>query len=312
MLKNPQVPPDPALVALRPLAEISRSVRGWRVEIALVLALLALGWGAHRANRVLEGYAQESRAPGEVGPLPNGQALRILSLGFERLVADLFWLRTVYYVGDERSHAAGYPAAPRLARLVTDIDPYFTSAYVHMNSVLSVLMKAPRDAYTLLEKGLRYNDHDWRLHFLQGFTLFFDLEDYGPAAERMRAAFDRGGPPYLQLLAARLYAEAGTPETAMVFIAARLREEANSEARERLERRYRDLWITRDLARIETAIAEFERERGRAPRSYSELLDAALLIPEPRDPAGDAYLLHNGEGATRHAYEQLELGGGGE
>ncbi len=277
------------------------------VDAVLIAALVAVTLGAYASNRWLEGRSVEPGRPWLVGPLPDGKVLRVASLGFERLVADLFWLRTVYYVGDEEVTEAGYPDAPRLARLVTDIDPYFTTAYILMNSVLSVLMGEPEQARDLLEKGLRYNDDDWRLHFLQGFTLFFDLNDHGPAAEHMRAAFERGGPPYLQLLAARLYAEAGAPETAMAFIEARLREEHTSEGRDRLRSRYHDLWVERDLVRIERAIRAFEAERKRAPASYAELLDAGLLIPEPRDPAGAAYSLGDGRPASGFEYERLRV-----
>ena len=277
------------------------------VDAVLIAALVAVTLCVYASNRWLEGQSVAAGRPWQVGPLPDGKALRVASLGFERLVADLFWLRTVYYVGDEQVTEAGYPDAPRLARLVTDIDPYFTTAYILMNSVLSVLMREPEQARDLLEKGLRYNDGDWRLHFLQGFTLFFDLDDHGTAAEHMRAAFERGGPPYLQLLAARLYSEAGKPETAMAFIEARLREEHTSEGRDRLQSRYHDLWVERDLARIERAIRAFEAERKRAPASYTELLDAGLLIPEPRDPAGAAYTLEDGRPASAFEYERLRV-----
>ena len=275
------------------------------IDAVLIATLVAVMLGVYASNRWLEGQSAEGPAAWQLGPLPDGKLLRVASLGFERLVADLFWLRTVYYVGDEEVTQAGYPDAPRLAELVTDIDPYFVTAYILMNSVLSVLMNEPEQAHDLLAKGLRYNDDVWRLHFLQGFTLFYDLNDPGPAAEHMRAAFERGGPPYLQLLAARLYAEAGAPETAMAFIEARLREEHTSEGRDRLRSRYHDLWVERDLARIERAIGAFETERMRAPASYAELLDAGLLIPEPRDPAGAAYSLADGRAVSGFEYERL-------
>lgn len=282
-------------------------VRRWGTDVVWLAALAAIIWGVYECNRWLESRAVEQRAPWEVGPLPDGNTLRVASLGFERLVADLFWLRTVYYIGDEDVTRAGYPDAPRLATLVTDIDPYFTTAYILMNSVLSVLMGEPQLAHDLVAKGLRYDDGSWRLHFLQGFTLFFDLGDHGAAAEHMRAAFERGGPPYLQLLAARLYAEAGAPETAMAFIEARLREEHTAEGRRRLEQRYRDLWIERDLQRVDQALRVFERERGRPAASYAELLDAGLLIPEPRDPEGAAYFLEEGRPATPYPHEPLRV-----
>jgi hypothetical protein len=275
--------------------KLRRFLRAACVNLLLVAGFLAGGLGIHAANLRLERLGLEARASGDVGPLPNGKALRVLSLGFERLVADLFWLRTVYYIGDEESHRAGYPAASRLAELVTDIDPHFTTVYVAMDSVLTTLRPEVDAAIRLLDKGLRYNDDYWRLHFLQGFNHFFYRRDYARAARLMRSAAERGGPEYLPLLAARLYAAAGSPETAMAFVQARL------------EGRYRDLWIHRDLAEIERAAARYRAAHGTAPERVDELVRAGLLAREPRDPAGGAYRIRAGRVECDLDYEPLSV-----
>src|SRR5262249_3195494 len=85
---------------------------------ALLIALLCVSaLGGHAASRALETRMRQARTTGDVGPLPDGKALRVLSLGFDRLICDLFWVRTIYYVGDDASQAAGYPAVERLANL---------------------------------------------------------------------------------------------------------------------------------------------------------------------------------------------------
>ena len=190
----------------------------------MLLSVLCVGGGGvHQANRALEARVHDRRPAGDVGPLPDGKALRVLSLGFDRLIADLFWLRTVYYMGDERSDAAGYPAAARLANLVTDIDPYFRTVYVVMSGAVGALQGDPDAAIALLEKGTRHVEY-WKLHFILGFNYFMEKLDYASAARHMQLAAEKGGPPYLQLLSARLYAQAGDPETAIAFIRARLQE----------------------------------------------------------------------------------------
>src|SRR5512145_2344466 len=90
---------------------------------ALIVSLFVAGWASHRTNRFLEARSVEQReSDGEIGPLPDGKTLHVASLGFERVLADLFWIRTLYYVGDDYAARAGYPSAERLAQLVTDID----------------------------------------------------------------------------------------------------------------------------------------------------------------------------------------------
>ena len=194
------------------------------LEAILLPGILIAGWAVYGTNLRLETHAVYRPADGEVGVLPDGKVLNVLSLGYERAVADLFWIRTVYYVGDENASSADWPAAERLANLVTDIDPHFDSAYVVMASVLNGLRKDPDAAIRLLEKGAA-NSNYWRIHFLLGFTYAMDKQDYVRGARHLERAFARGGPQYLQFLITRLYSSAGDPTTAMQFIAARLQQE---------------------------------------------------------------------------------------
>ena len=284
-------------------------LRQLRVEILLVAGILALSTGVWRINQVLEGHSAEQKILGEVGPLPDGHALRVLSLGFDRLLADLFWIRTLYYIGDERSHASGYPAAARLADLVTDIDPYFRTVYTVMPGALSGLARDPDAAIALLEKGVQHVEY-WRLHFYLGFNYFFWYLDFARAAEQMQAATELpGGPPYLPLLAARLHAEAGDPETAMLFIRERLAQAATPREREQLEKRYWDLWITRDLARIDEAIEGFGAENAAPPADVAALVRTGFLAEALLDPRGGHYRIEAGRAATDLEYEKLEVKG---
>jgi tetratricopeptide (TPR) repeat protein len=299
-LKRTQLPVDrPGVVA--------RALRDTRPDFALALLLCLLALGAHGVNLRLESFERATRPPGEVGPLPDGRALRVLSLGFERLVADVFWLRTTYYVGDEEVEEAGFPDAGRLAELVTDVDPHFTSAYVIMQSVLAVLRRDPDAALALLEKGLRHNPDHWRMHFLRGFMLFFDKGEYAPAAEHIRRASELGGPPYLQLLATRLYTQAGSPETALAFVETRLAGERDPKVRARLAVRRHDLVVERDLARIDAAVERFRAQTGRAPRDLGDLVARRLLPGVPLDPDGHPYFLERGRAAARAHFERLEV-----
>lgn len=287
---------------------MSRRSRRSHVDIFLALALCVVALGAHRVNLALDERVEELRADGDVGPLPDGKVLRVLSLGFERLVADLFWLRTVYYVGSDSSAKVRYPAAERLANLVTDIDPSFRTVYVVMSNALDGLRGDPDAGIRLLQKGIKHVDY-WKLHFMLGFSYFMEKLDYVSAGEQMRLAAEKGGPPYLPLLSARLYAQGGEPETALAFIQARLEATELPEARRALEKRYWDLWISRDLKAIDTAIAAYRRDREEDPRELSALVDAGFLPRAPLDPRGGAYRIRAGRASTDLVFQELKLHG---
>jgi tetratricopeptide (TPR) repeat protein len=276
-------------------------------ELLLLTWLLAAAAALHATNRWLEARQVAIRSDGDVGVLPDGHVVHVLSLGFERLVADLFWIRTVYYIGDELPSAAGWPAAERLANLVVDTDPHFDSAYVIMASVLSGLRKDPDAAIRLLEKGAQVSKY-WRIHFLLGFQYFMEKGDYVHGAQCLERAIALGGPPYMQFLVSRLYANAGDPDTAMQFIALRLKNEETPEIRTQLEKRLSDLWINRDLGRIDAAIGEYKAKFHRDPKDVRALVTSGLLRELPRDPKGGEYaIFSDGKAGTDLPYETLEL-----
>jgi hypothetical protein len=276
------------------------------LELILVPCLIAAIWAIHGSNTWLEARRVERISDGNVGVLPDGATLRVLSLGFERLVADLFWIRTVYYVGDEHASAAKWPGAERLANLVVDVDPHFDSAYVIMSSVLGTLRHDPDAAIRLLEKGAAVSSY-WRIHFLLGFQYFMEKDDYVRGAASLERAFELGGPSYLQFLISRLYTHAGDPDTAMQFVAARLQNEESPQIRAELEKRLSDLWITRDLECIEVAMQQYHAAHGREARDVRALVEAKLLPELPRDPKGGAYRIENGRATANVPYERIEL-----
>jgi len=285
-------------------------IRRYRFELAIAAALCVAGASIHAVNVRLEDYVVEDKLAGRVGPLPDGKVVRVLSLGFERLIADLFWLRTIYYVGDERSHQAGYPDVARLADVVTDIDPYFKTAYATLYTAVSDLGGDADGAISLLEKGVKYVRY-WRLHFYLGFSYFWDKLDYARAAEQMHKADEiGGGPPYLKYLVSRLYSQAGDSETALSFIRARLGEAETPEEREALQKRIWDLWINRDIRKINRAIKAYRAGHGGGPADIPVLVTAGLLEREPSDPKGGRYHLGaDGFATTELPYEVLKLHG---
>jgi hypothetical protein len=270
------------------------------------MGLLAAGWAAHGSNRQLETFDQEAIETGEVGVLPNGKVLRVAALGFERLVADLYWIRSVFYVGSEPAREANYPGTEALANLVTDIDPGFSSAYVLLGSVLGSLRYDADAAIRLLEKGAR-NTAYWRIRFMLGFQYFMEKGDYRKGAEHLQAAYDLGGPTYLPLLVSRLYAHGGDLDTSILFLRERLKQERFPKVRRKLERRLRDALIQRDLAQLQQAIERYTRERGSAPRDVAALVERGYWSGPLQDPAGLPYRIDDGRATSDTRFELLKV-----
>jgi tetratricopeptide (TPR) repeat protein len=171
--------------------------------------------------------------------------LRPAVLGFHPLVADLYWLRAVQYVGQHLETDGRFPHLPALVGLVTDLDPHFVDAYILGGLFLSTAGQYP-EAVAVYEKGIRYNPHRWELPYDLGRLYFLELTDDARALRWWLLA-DRlpGRPAYLPRFIARLHARTGALETALELWQ-HMAEDSDNEwvrkrAREEVERLVRQL-----------------------------------------------------------------------
>ncbi len=86
-------------------------------------------------------------------------------------------------------------------------------------------------------------------------------------------------------------AEAGSPETALVFLEARLRETSDPEMREVLAKRMKEVIIERDIQTLEGAVAAYQVQHSILPRTLTDLVAAGALPMLPLEPFGGSYLL---------------------
>lgn len=61
--------------------------------------------------------------------IPSAQTVKIASVGMETMVADLYWLSAIQYVGSNAISADYKKYLGVMLNLVTDISPYFTYPY---------------------------------------------------------------------------------------------------------------------------------------------------------------------------------------
>ncbi len=155
---------------------------------ALPLALAAALAGLTAAARLaLEPDA--SRAPPIRNPafLPSGRAARVTAFGQRLLVSDLYWLRTVQYMGETAmAGVKRWEALLPLADLVTDLDPRYGYAYQVAGSNLSGLAGRYAEADRILEKGLRNVPERWSLPFVLAVNKFLYEGDFAGGAAYAR------------------------------------------------------------------------------------------------------------------------------
>ena len=254
-----------------------------------ILLLACVGWLQgeldQRQDRTavqIEGLAQ----------LPKGEYLKPALLGYDHLGADVLWLRLVQVVGKKRNSADEYEWMYHAFDVITTLDPQYAYAYYAGGVILGDLANRPDLSIRLLERGVSANPDVWNIPFLLGYNYYFLLGDPAKGAEYiMKAASLPDGPSYLPGLATRMAAEAGNPDTALVFLEARLADTHDPEMREVLAYRMKEVIIERDLRILESAVEAYQMQHRTLPARLTDLVAARTLPNIPREPFGGNYRL---------------------
>jgi hypothetical protein len=217
------------------------------------------------------------------------------SLGFDGLMACIYWTRVVQYFGHRHYyHAVTYNELGPLLEVTTALDPQLTIAYEFGASFLA---PAPPNgagqldrAIKLIEYGIGKNPNNWRLYHDLGFIYYTELHDYKTAEETFRrGAKVPHANPAMKILAAQMAQHAGQFSTARMLWSATY--EANDEPhiRRNAVEHLRALRVDEDVTNLEAAVTRFGERTGRLPVSIRELAAAEHLPALPVDPDGHPY-----------------------
>jgi tetratricopeptide (TPR) repeat protein len=233
----------------------------------------------------------------EVLYISSPKVLKRASLGYEGLLADIYWTRAVQYFGDRhRNNARNYNLLAPLLEITTALDPHLVPAYQFGASFLAPAAPGgagePDRAIQLMEYGIQNNPNEWHLYYDLGFVYYMDLKDYAQASQ----AFERGSQvpgshPFLKILAAQMAAHAGDYETSRMLWTATYEGSHDSLIRQNAIDHLRALKVDEDVTNLQAAVTRFGERTGRLPSSFSELLAAEGLPGVPVDPDGNPYQL---------------------
>jgi len=278
-------------------------MRGQSAIMGVLLALAVGGvveLGPRLEERVVA-YQQRE----ETVWLPSAATLKRWSFGFEGLLADLYWLRAVQYYGRRAFRpGARFEQLDALLELVTTLDPHFLAAY-RFGAIFLALPPPqgagrPDRALALLDRGIAANPEEWRLLLDKGFVLLWDVRDYAKAAEVfLQVSRHPRAPTWTWDLAAAVYARAGRREIARRIWRDRLEHGESEQVRENARYQLLCLQAEEELERLHAIVRAFQRERGRWPASWQELILAGKLKHPPQDPLGYPYQLDSAMGAVR-------------
>jgi hypothetical protein len=244
--------------------------------------------------------------------LPDGEYLKIASLGYRELIADLLWIQSIQVMGEKKVSESSGRWLYRALDVITTLDPKFVRAYEAGGLALTTLVVLPEESNRLLMKGMRHNPAEWKLPFLIGINYYYELYDDAKAAEYMaQASRLPGAPSSLATLAANLYVSGHSPQQAVNLLTALYEEATDDSAKQLLEVRLKIVLTERDLQLLEQAINRYRMQNGHYPPTLEALVRAGLLSALPVEPSGGRYLYDAKSGAVSSSEmtERLTLTG---
>ena len=277
------------------------------IAAGLFAAALISHWNDQRPHNASSQFAEEQL-------YLNGPTMKRLTLAFNGVAADWYWMRSLQYVGGkivnyEDTHAGKFDLndlssldlrlLPSLLRMATTLDPQFLEPYYYGALVLPDI--DGNEAIALLERGIAANPNQWRLYQHLGY-IYWQRHDY----ERASRVYDAGSklpgaPPWMIAMSARMKAEGGAPQAAREMYLHINEVSDDITIRHMVEKQLMRLDSLDEREKIRWAISEYAARTGRCPPTWRELgatLRAAGLRVDasgaPLDPSTTPYRLSKG------------------
>jgi hypothetical protein len=229
--------------------------------------------------------------------LSSGTMLKKLSLGYDSLLADIYWTRAVQYFGSRVGMpGANFDLLAPLLNITTTLDPHLMVAYRFGAIFLSEPDPAGAGradlAVDLVKKGIAANPDQWRLYEDLGLIYSIHLKDYEKAA----AAYLEGSKNpnaliYMKVLAATVAQKGNSIETSKLIWGEVYATTKDKLVRQRALQHLESLDASIGLKQLNESSEDYWRKFGRYPTTIEELRDSGLGRGKLEDPAGYPYVM---------------------
>lgn len=260
--------------------------------VVLVCALAAQALLVRRLDRIRQGAPLE-----EMLYIGSSRLLQGLSLGFNGLMADIYWTRVVQYFGAKRQvRSANFSLVYPLLEITTDLDPHLMVAY----EAGSIFVSQPPPngagqpdlAVKLLEKGIRNNPGYWRLYFDLGFVNYMDRHDPAAAAEAfLEGSKIPGAKWWMKVTATAMLSKTNEPSTARMLWQQMYETSSDERVRQTARMHIVSLEVNEIVPRLQDRVEAYRRDTGGYPAAWSAMVQAGYLRAVPLDPTGKPYKL---------------------
>ena len=221
--------------------------------------------------------------------MPTGNALRILSFGYQNLSADLLFIWSIQFYSTYNL-INRFDFLERVFNTITDISPQYKEPYLIGAMIMAFEAKDFPMALRLLEKGSHNLEKEWIFDHEAGYYCFKYLKDYTKAETLYnRAASKSNAPAFLKRMKAHMvYMHDDLKRAYQMWIT------IYNQAQTRLEKdsAFNHLYQIKaenDLPFLQQKITLFYEKYQRFPANLAELVRLGIVPAIPKDFSGKDY-----------------------
>lgn len=285
---------------------------------AILISAIVIGFVIVTAlSRAIDARRSDNQAQfAEESLYVSAPTAKRLTLAFNGLVADWYWMRSLQYVGGkivayQDSHegrmdfgtlgSLNLKLLPQLLIITTTLDPQFMAPYEYGAMILPEIDS--NQAVGLLSYGIKQNPSTWRLYHYLGY-IHWQRREYEKASDLYGVGAKLpGAPPWMAAMSARLKAEGGSRDAAREMYRHLSEGSGDQSVKEMVVKQLLRLDSLDERDAIRRVLTDFKENSGRCASSWREVavpLRAARLridarTGEPLDPSDTPYqLIKNG------------------
>jgi tetratricopeptide (TPR) repeat protein len=240
-----------------------------------------------------------------------GATIKRMSLGFNGLAADWYWMRSLQYVGRKVLNSGQGLQLDNLSALnlkllaplldtSTTLDPQFMEPYEYAAIVLPGI--DVNEAVRITKKGISANPLSWRLYQHLGY-IYWQQRNYEAAGNTYReGAKLPGAPAWMEAMQARMAVEGGSRDTAREIYQRMYEQSDDQKVKEMARRRLVQLQSFDERDGLRRLMTGYRSQTGKCPVSWADLAPAFRALKlrldasgAPIDPSGVPYVLIAGE-----------------
>ncbi len=270
----------------------------------LLLLVLPLGFaGIWRLQHDIDAQRASLSEERDDVLLRSGKLMKVMSLEYAPLLADIYWTRVVQYYGNKHVRGqANLELLWPLLDITTTLDPNLLISYRFGAMFLSQAPPTgagrPDLAVKLIERGIQTNPDYWRLYEDLGFIYYFDLKDYKKASDAfLEGSKKPNAQLWMKVMAAKVAAEGESLETSVFLWKDIYNTTSDASVKKNALMHLQLLKVKEDCRQLDLLADEYAKRFGKRPARMSDLVQAGLLQGIPGDPLGFPYIFGEDEKA---------------